>query len=75
VRFVVEKVVLGQSFLQVLWIYVISVISIDAPFSSSFTCYFSRKEKREKSGNPPKSNSVLEIGENWIEEYFRCFGM
>jgi hypothetical protein len=55
VRFVVDNVALGQGFLQVLWIFAISVISTDD--LASFTCCSFQMEKREKPENiphPPK---------------------
>ena len=71
--FVVDNVALGQDFLQVLWISAVSVITTDAPSSFSFTCCSFQKDKREKPGNLPKSNSLFEIGGRCRDKYFSFF--
>jgi len=73
VRFEVDNVALVQGFLQVFWISAISVISTDTPSSVSFTCCSFHKDKRDKSGNLPKSNSLSEIGGRCRDKYFLSF--
>jgi hypothetical protein len=39
---------------------------INAPYASSFTCCCYQQDKKAKTGNPPKINSLLEIGKHCI---------
>lgn len=48
-------------------------ISIKAPYSSASTRWSYQKEKMAKCGNFRKSNTILKIGEHWIEKYFPFF--
>jgi hypothetical protein len=47
------------------------VYSTIAPYSPSCTCSSYQKDKREKAGNLPKSNAVLETEKHWTQKYFR----
>ena len=69
VRFMVDKVGLGQVFLQVLRFYPVSIIP---PMFHTFscTCFLYEKDKLAKHRNLPKSVALLEIGENYREKCF-----
>ena len=72
-RFVVDKVALGQVFALVIRFSPCQHHSTNAPYSFSDTCCSYQKDKGEKSVNLPKSNSVSEIGEYWTEKYRSLF--
>jgi hypothetical protein len=67
VRFVVDKVSMGHVFLPVLGFYPCQYHSTKAPRLFSSRYWYCQKDKRAKTGNLPKRNSVSEIGENCIE--------
>jgi hypothetical protein len=45
--------------------------SNSAPHLSPLTCYSYRKDKLAKQGNHAESCVISEIGEHWLEKYFR----
>jgi hypothetical protein len=61
VRFVLDKITLGQVFLQVLQ-FSLQYHSINSQYSSSSTCHTYQTDKRTKPGNLPKRNALSEIG-------------
>jgi hypothetical protein len=62
-RFVVDKMTLGQVFLQVLRCFPCQYQSTNALLSSSCTSCSYQKDKRAEAGNLPKSNALSDIGE------------
>ena len=61
VKFVVDKVALGQGFLQVLWVSPVSVIPPMIHTHYHLNVVLPRT-KRVKSGNLPKINALPAIG-------------
>ena len=73
VRFMVDKVALGQVFLRVLRFFPCQYHSTSAPYSSSSTCCSYRTDKQAKTGNLPKYNAASKKEkkrELWVEKYF-----
>jgi len=70
-RFMVDKVGLGQVFLQVHRFYPVSIIP-PILHTLSCTCFFYEKDKLAKHRKLPKIAALLEIGENCRENAFTC---
>jgi hypothetical protein len=68
VTFVVDKITLQQGFPQVLRFSL--AVSIHLILTSIYTLFLP-KNKWKKRGNLPKSSALSQIGEQWIEKYFR----
>jgi hypothetical protein len=73
VRFVVDKVALGQALLPSTSFFPRRCHSTKASYLSSPACCSFQNNERAKSGSLPKSNAVSEIGENWVEKYVLSF--
>jgi hypothetical protein len=70
VRFLVEKVALGQVFIRVLRFYPVSRVP---PCLFLYTYCSYRKDNWAKLENLPKSNAFSETGEHCTEKYFQLF--
>jgi hypothetical protein len=68
VRSVVDKVTLGQVFLQVLRFHPVSIIQPMLHTHLHLYVAHTRRDKSAKPGNLPKSNALSEIGEHWREK-------
>ena len=67
---IVDKVALGQAFLQVFRFRPVLFHSNNASYSPSFARCSYQKAKRTKPWNLSNSNAFGEIGEHWIENKF-----
>jgi hypothetical protein len=54
-------------------VFVCQYYSANVPHSSSATCSFYQKDKREKSADLLNRNALSEIGEHWRQKYFDPF--
>jgi hypothetical protein len=73
VRYVVEKVAMGQVFFSNYFGFSCEYHSNSSPHTSSPTCCSAQKDKGTNPENLPKSNAVSKIEELLIQEYFRFF--
>ena len=71
--FVVDKFALGKVPLRVIPFYPNDIIP--TILQKTFPCSSYQKAKGVKPGNLPKSNAIPEIGEQWLETYFRFTGL
>jgi hypothetical protein len=70
VRFVRDRVALGQVLLRVLRFPPVSTLHKCPTLIFIYCCSY-QKNKRAKAGNLPKLSALSEIGEHWIEKYFQ----
>jgi len=70
VRFVVYKVAFEQVFLLLRHFAACQYHSSNAPYSYSSSCCCHSNGQSGPTWQPPKSNSLSEMGEHWIQNYF-----
>jgi hypothetical protein len=75
VRFVVDKVALGQAFLRVPRLSPSSIIlpTLHTHNHLHLQIALTRRTNGRSLGNLPKITALSEIGEHWIEKYFLSF--
>ena len=71
VRCVLDKMALGQVFLPELQFFPCKYRFTIAPHSSSSIHFSYQKDQGVDPGNLPKSSSLSEVWEHWIEKYFQ----
>lgn len=74
-RFVEDKVALGQVSVPVRRLISVSVIPAMFNTHRHAVCYFYENYRREIHGNRPKSNAVSGTGDRWMEKCFHFLSL
>jgi hypothetical protein len=70
VGFVVDKVAMGQVFLPVIWVSLVSITPPTLHVHSHLYIVIARRTNWRRTGKLPKSSFLSEMGDPWIEKYF-----